>query len=885
MDKEKLLAARKKLKEYQLHKKDTIYEQQDILRNKDEGSELHTTLESVIRSKIEKIEENSCSQKIKIQEIQSRVYTYPPENLLKTNKSSIKSDLSLEENSQYETAVDQISNVDTRSNNSLDLGVIQDTSFLQTEHLLQMAFSVANALGDNNESTEMGSLGNLSEKNEFLKISLQEHRILVNQLHSELSRQSSRVSKLEAILTTKDAEFKAKHQQELYHLQEKLQLHTHTTGILVAEKAELCATIAECQETIKQKTEFTEDLYRELKSCRLHVTELEKEVANSKSSSEEMKRGYQQELEDYDKLLKNLSILRKEKDDLELEASELKQKLNLKNTELWNLQQELQEKNAICSLNELKIQQLTNSSQHIQTLENRHLTSTVHEQQLAQLKEALNSLNNEKDEASKQYRRYVEQLDEQNKKVIHELELARKKIAELELKDRSYIQRLSEMEQQLHRESEQVVSLKPLLEHKNQIDILTRHLDNLVIEQESLHLALSRKDVEIENLTKELQELQELNQQNLNASKLATALESEQLGASRAVSQNQQLKRQLNEMQNAFVLLSNSKLDLTEQLQAQRSISKKQGLQLNQYESQLQELRDQLKEKEVTVAELEKEKMFSAQMVDKVQHFEAKSYHSRTLQQELLNAQILAENLKRENGHLSEKLDIQEQDARCELDDDHNSLIPITHDIRRSKLTYVKTQLSPKESLEIPQSLQKLESRFKEAMQTVAELTDDKQRLEHLVLQLQGETETIGEYVTLYQRQRFILQEKAKEREQHFKQIAVQRNQQQQQLQKLKILVADLITNKSTNSINIDIVADRIKSLTSSFKQHLEHPDNKYNSDDIQFKKANTDIYLEDEAASQILDLLSEIKDCNDSCVFEPNSYPCPWCSGELITV
>lgn len=63
------------------------------------------------------------------------------------------------------------------------------------------------------------------------------------------------------------------------------------------------------------------------------------------------------------------------------------------------------------------------------------------------------------------------------------------------------------------------------------------------------------QDVEIENLTKELQELQELKEQNLDASKLATALESEQLGASRAVSQNQQLKRQLNEIQNAFVLL------------------------------------------------------------------------------------------------------------------------------------------------------------------------------------------------------------------------------------------------------------------------------------------------------------------------------------------
>lgn len=38
----------------------------------------------------------------------------------------------------------------------------------------------------------------------------------------------------------------------------------------------------------------------------------------------------------------------------------------------------------------------------------------------------------------------------------------------------------------------------------------------------------------------------------------------------------------------------------------------------------------------------------------------------------------------------------------------------------------------------------KLEKRFKETMEKVAELTDEKQKLEHLVLQLQSETETIG---------------------------------------------------------------------------------------------------------------------------------------------
>lgn len=44
-----------------------------------------------------------------------------------------------------------------------------------------------------------------------------------------------------------------------------------------------------------------------------------------------------------------------------------------------------------------------------------------------------------------------------------------------------------------------------------------------------------------------------MREQSVEASKLATALQSEQLGASRAVSQNQQLKTQLDEMHDAFI--------------------------------------------------------------------------------------------------------------------------------------------------------------------------------------------------------------------------------------------------------------------------------------------------------------------------------------------
>lgn len=48
------------------------------------------------------------------------------------------------------------------------------------------------------------------------------------------------------------------------------------------------------------------------------------------------------------------------------------------------------------------------------------------------------------------------------------------------------------------------------------------------------------------------------------------------------------------------------------------------------------------------------------------------------------------------------------------------------------------------ENVTISEPMKKLEQRFKETMERVAELTEEKQKLEHLVLQLQSETETIG---------------------------------------------------------------------------------------------------------------------------------------------
>jgi hypothetical protein len=53
-------------------------------------------------------------------------------------------------------------------------------------------------------------------------------------------------------------------------------------------------------------------------------------------------------------------------------------------------------------------------------------------------------------------------------------------------------------------------------------------------------------------------------------------------------------------------------------------------------------------------------------------------------------------------------------------------------------------------------AMEKLEDRFARTMKEVADLTDEKQRLEHLVMQLQGETETIGKIPLVRYRCHFV---------------------------------------------------------------------------------------------------------------------------------
>ena len=86
-------------------------------------------------------------------------------------------------------------------------------------------------------------------------------------------------------------------------------------------------------------------------------------------------------------------------------------------------------------------------------------------------------------------------------------------------------------------------------------------------------------------------------------------------------------------------------------------------------------------------------------------------------------------------------------------------------------------------------ALLKLQQKFKKAMQDNVELSTEKEQLEHLVVQLQEETDTIGEYITIYQHQRKQQRLNLAEKEAQLQALSRDREELKSKLNELQQLV------------------------------------------------------------------------------------------------
>lgn len=325
-------------------------------------------------------------------------------------------------------------------------------------------------------------------------------------------------------------------------------------------------------------------------------------------------------------------------------------------------------------------------------------------------------------------------------------------------------------------------------------------------------------------------------------------------------------------------------MELTEQLTREQNLNKELNQKLEHCEAQLQTLADaiNIKDHELTEIrnnsnELNKQLIQLNQLADRLRHYEAQSNSMQALQVELEDVKQQVNLLSSENGLLKEALN--------------------SRNFSNEEITKPEPQEICEHSanaLDRESAMKHLEQKFLKTMQDIANLTEEKQRLEHLVLQLQSETETIGEYIALYQHQRGILKQRALEKDEQLKQLAYDREQIKNKLEQLNNLVKKLVLEKG--SLTTEILEQH-----ENFNKHkhelceehakLHQEIGKITDEGIAMgvngvkdREEHKDETEGRETAEKIIELLSEIK---TSSLVQPseNFHPCPWCSGKLITV
>ncbi|XP_043325628.1 golgin subfamily A member 2 isoform X6 [Cervus canadensis] len=94
-------------------------------------------------------------------------------------------------------------------------------------------------------------------------------------------------------------------------------------------------------------------------------------------------------------------------------------------------------------------------------------------------------------------------------------------------------------------------------------------------------------------------------------------------------------------------------------------------------------------------------------------------------------------------------------------------------------------------------AMDKLQGRFTELMQEKVDLKERVEELEHRCIQLSGETDTIGEYIALYQSQRAVLKARHQEKEEYISRLAQDKEEMKVKLLELQELVLRLVGERN----------------------------------------------------------------------------------------
>ncbi|GLV41477.1 Golgi matrix protein 130 kD [Carabus blaptoides fortunei] len=783
-----------------------------------------------------------------------------------------------------------------------------------TESLRQLS-SQLNSLLDNSEAVAATNIcastttaaassnSELERRNQELAALLHTEQMKNEQLSLQVREYVSRIAQLDSETAHIRNEHEAKVSLQVGPLQEQLDYHVKACGILVGERTELQMALAQSQTVAKQKTSECEELHGRLKASRHRVGELEKEVNHLKWLKDNLDKYEQENTREFERLRMECKLLQEQYDEANEAASEFLEKLNVKVDECHRLQQDVQEKNSQLSLAQLKLQQLSNgeSVQVESQIEILNQQKRALEHQISDLMATIKTVSAERDQASQQYQQYVQQLNAQIQSLAEKLEAKSSETDALAGREQSLVKHIGELEKHLQQlQNEKITAPGTRVDHSAEVKRLEEAVNVLQTEKDELTTRhdeeMDKKHARESELTEKCERIVELETQmerlkdQPDASKLLAAMESDKVAASRAVEQNKKLKQQLEELHEGFIKMSNSKLDLTEKLQSETHRANALNEQLTERATAVEHLHEVIatKDEQLTAlhnqtTELQKQILHQNQLADRLRHYEAQGNSTDYVQQELQQAQHALGKLTTENQQLQRE--IEQLTGGREVSDkmatrDNSEIPTVTNELpllqTPNETVDAKSEAMEKDDAQIDKehAMAQLEARFNKTILDVANLTEEKQRLEHLVLQLQSETETIGEYVALYQCQRALMKEKTQEKDEQLQRLAQDREEMKHKLEQLNALIQRLVVEKGI------ITKEVLLSL------HHDSCDNQV-TNNTTAKSAVNDNNNVDGTAGKIIALLSEIKTSN---LVQPgesiqNFHPCPLCSGQLITV
>ncbi|CAF3988344.1 unnamed protein product [Rotaria sp. Silwood2] len=307
---------------------------------------------------------------------------------------------------------------------------------------------------------------------------------------------------------------------------------------------------------------------------------------------------------------------------------------------------------------------------------------------------------------------------------------------------------------------------------KNAIDEWSKRFEQIRLENEQLTKKLTEKDAHNAKLEENNGKVQE---NQLDHEKLLQTIHEDKTTLSRAIAQNKQLKDQLTELQDGFIKISNDNMNLTNQVQSQEYLNKQLNERLAQKELQLQEV----------------------QTIHHGQEIQTHQQHQTVSN----NDQEQQENT---NQRLNELLEENKTLRQCLLQFEQQPESQPTNDIQFHDSTSLTSLGSAVDDTHQLQNgfVEKIIERFNRAMRDNADLQDRTQQLEHLILQLQSETDTIGDYISLYQQQRQQLHRRYQEKDDYIKQLTHDRLGLQRKLSELETLLMRGLNKPSTDVTN-----------------------------------------------------------------------------------